>query len=285
MWSFMGLVAFEPQRGDRRCLPYHVSNYVGKELLNLWGSCGIVCKKGVELLKTVIIGMERGAFASGLKREMKAFCRVLTAEDGKTLQGLMDGEDVDVLILDLHLPGLDPIGFLRGRDNRARVLAVADFVSPYLTEALPWLGISYLMVRPCQWKTVAQRARELLQPTVGAEARLRALLGRFSVPMGFLGSQCLLRAIPLLEEDPGQCLTVSLYPAVGKALGMDWHLVERNIRYAVAKGWEEGNRELWLRHFPRGKPRNGEFLARMAELDREIAPEPVKIGIESGICG
>lgn len=236
-------------------------------------------------MKTVIIGMERGAFSGGLKRELKAFCRVLTAEDGQTLQGLMDGEEAEVLILDLHLPGLDPIGFLRGRENQARVLAVTNFISPYLTEALPRLGISYLMVRPCQAEAVVQRARELLLPTAGAEARLRALLGRFSVPMGFLGSQCLLRAIPLLEEDPGQCLTVSLYPAVGKALGMNWHLVERDIRYAVAKGWEEGNRELWLRHFPRGKPRNGEFLARMAELDRGIAPEPVKNGIGSGICG
>ena len=233
----------------------------------------------------MLIGMEPGAFVSGLKRELKAVCRVLTAEDGQTLQKRMDEESPDVLILDLHLPGLDPIGFLRGRDHQTRVLAVTNFISPYLTEVLPWLGISYLMVRPCQCAAVAQRARELLQPTVGAEARLRALLGRFSIPMGFLGSQCLLRAIPLLKEDPCQCLTVSLYPAVGKALGMDWHLVERNIRYAVAKGWEEGNRELWLRHFPKGKPKNGEFMARMAELDRGIAPEPVKIGIESGICG
>ena len=225
-------------------------------------------------MKTLIIGMERGAFAKELKRELKPVCRVVIAENGQILRGIVDREGVDVLILDLHLPGLDPVGFLREQAAGMRVLAMADFVSAYLTDTLPCLGISYLMVRPCQPETVAQRARELLQPVVGPEARLRALLGRFSVPLDYLGGQCLLLAIPLLEANPGQCLTVSLYPAVGKVLGKDWHLVERNIRYAVAKGWEGGNRELWLRHFPRGKPRNGEFLIHLAELDRGISPEP-----------
>ena len=229
-------------------------------------------------MKTLLIGMERGPFVRGLKRELKAVCRVVIAEDGHHLQEM--ASEADVMILDLHLPGLDPVGFLRQRDTLAPVLAVADFVSPYLAGVLGQLGISYLMVRPCQPESVAQRARELMQPAVGPEARLRALLGRFSVPLDFLGGQCLLLAIPMLEADPGQCLTVSLYPAVGKVLGMDWRLVERDIRYAVAKGWKRGNRELWLRHFPRGKPRNGEFLARMAELDRGFAPEPAEMGIK-----
>ena len=233
-------------------------------------------------MKTLIIGMERGPFAKELKRELRAVCRVMMAEDGQILRNMADREEADVLVLDLHLPGLDPVGFLREQAAGMRVLAIADFVSSYLTDSLPRLGISYLMVRPCQPETVAQRARELLQPAVGPEARLRALLGRFSVPPGYLGSKCLLLAVPMLEADPGQCLTGSLYPAVGKVLGMDWHLVERDIRYAVAKGWEAGNRELWLRHFPRGKPRNGEFLARMAELDRGIAPAP---GIKTSVPG
>ena len=259
-----------------------VSSCVVGILLYLAVGRGMMGKKGEEKLKTVVIGMSRGSFAGGLKRELKSVCRVLAAEDGQTVQGLLETESPDVLVLDLHLPGLDPVGFLRERDSRVRVLAVTDFVSSYLTEALPRLGISYLMVRPCQAETVARRVRELLEPAVGAEARLRALLSRFSVPPEYLGSKCLLLAVPMLEADPGQCLTGSLYPAVGKVLGLDWHLVERDIRYAVAKGWETGNRELWLRHFPRGKPRNGEFLARMAELDRGIAPEP---GINSEICG
>ena len=233
-------------------------------------------EKGGRKLKTLVIGMGRGAFVRKLQRELKAVCRVVIVEDGKGLRDLT--EEADALILDLHLPGLDPVGFLRERDALTPVLAMADFVSPYLADALGQLGISYLMVRPCQPESVAQRVRELMQPVVGPEARLRALLGRFSVPLDYLGGQCLLLAIPMLEADPGQCLTVSLYPAVGKCLRMDWHLVERDIRYAIAKGWEGGKRDLWLRHFPRGKPRNGEFLARMAELDRGIAPEPAKRG-------
>lgn len=233
-------------------------------------------------MKTVVIAMERGHFLKELKRELKRSCRVLVAEDGQMLAEVMDGENPDVLVLDLHLPGLDPIGFCQGRKGAFRVLAITGFVSAYLMERLAGLGISYLMVRPCLAETVTQRALELVEPAVGEQGRLRYLLERFSVPADILGGQCLLRAIPMWELQLYRHLTGQLYPQVGKMLGMDWRLVERNIRYAIAKGWKEGDRSLWLRTFPRGRPTNGEFIAAMARLDRGTAQDR---GIEPGICG
>ena len=236
-------------------------------------------------MKTVLIVMESGSFAKVLKRELKRDCRVLTAEDTQTLAAILEEEAPEVLVLDLQLPGLDPIGFLRERKGNFRILAITKFMSSYLAEALAGLGISYLMVRPCQPETVARRALELLEPVVGAEGRLRQLLGRFSVPTDILGGRCLLLAIPRAEEVTFRLMVGKLYPMVGQTLGMDWQLVERNIRYAIAKGWKEGSRELWLRHYPKGKPTNGEFIARMGQLNRGIAPEPENVGIKQENCG
>ena len=235
-------------------------------------------------MQTVVIAMERGSFARAVKRELKGLCRVLTADTGGALKRVLEVERPQGLILDLHLPGLDPVGFLRDRGRELRVLGVCRFLSGYLAEALGSLGISYLLVRPCQPRTVAARTREMLMGA-GTETRLRELLRRFSVPVEYLGGRCLLRAIPRTEANPTQSLTGCLYPAVGEELGLHWRLVERDIRYAVARGWETGNRALWLRHFPGGKPKNGEFIARMAELDRGLAPEPAETGIKSGNRG
>ena len=233
-------------------------------------------------MKTVVIAMARGNFLKEVKRELKRDCRVLTAERGVSLAAVLDGENPEVQVLDLHLPGLDPIDFFRQRKRAFRVLAVTGFISAFLMEHLAGLGISYLLVRPCLAETVVRRTRELLEPAVGERGRLRYLLERFSIPTDILGGQCLLLAIPLWEDAVHRSLTGKLYPQVGKALGMDWSLVERNIRYAVAKGWKVGSRELWQRYFPRGKPTNGEFIAAMARLDRGTSPD---WGIEQGICG
>jgi len=258
-----------------------MSSDVGRKCLYLGQSCGTLVKKGGFAMKTVVIAMERGSFAREVKRELRGLCRVLTVDTGGALERILEAERPQGLILDLHLPGLDPVGFLRAWGRKLRVLAVCRFLSGYLMEALGGLGLSYLLVRPCLPQTVAARTGEMLLGTE-PETGLRELLLRLSIPLDFLGGRCLLRAIPRMEGDPTQSLTGSLYPAVGEELGLDWHLVERDIRYAVARGWERGNRELWLRHFPGGKPKNGEFIARMAELDRGLAPEP---GIESANAG
>lgn len=224
-------------------------------------------------MKTVLIGEGSGEFARRLKRFLKQSCRVRVVPDGDGLREALEETRADLLVLDLHLPGLDPVGFLRDRrldGTLPPVLALTRFMSGYLAQALGQCGITYLIVRPCLPETVAERARELLAEAAEDPVRtgVRRLLERLSVPLDLNGGKYLLSAIPRVMEQGKLYLTKELYPAVGKEFGAEWTLVERCIRHAISLGWNAGDRALWLRHFPGGKPKNGEFISTMAEMAR-----------------
>lgn len=239
-------------------------------------------------MKTVVVALEAGTFSRGIKKELRDTCRVLWADKASDLEKTLAREEPQVLLLDLQLPGLDPLELLRELregEHFPRVLAITRFVSGYLLQALPNLGISYLLVWPCRVESVSNRIVELLEPLDGEEAQLRSLLRRFCVPLELSGGQCLLSAIPKAKNHFGQYLTKELYPAVGREMGMDWHLVERNIRHAILRAWESGDKELWLRNFPSGRPTNGEFICRMVELSKETEDFVELAGIKQNFCG
>ena len=217
-------------------------------------------------MDTVLIADGSGTFRRRLKDILKKKVNVLTAGDAKTLAFMIASEQPQTLILDLQLPGLDPVEFLETLDrSHLQVLGLSMFLSPYLSQALGHLGVSYLMVRPCEPQSVAQRSLALMEPA-GEDRRLWLGLERFSIPMSLRGGQYLMKAVPIYQKRQGQYLVKELYPHIAGLYGIHWQQVERNIRHAIARGWETGNRELWDRHFPGGKPTNGEFIAFMAEF-------------------
>lgn len=179
-----------------------------------------------------------------------------------------------ILVLDLTLPELDGLSLMQMvvPDGRppvilGSVLAVTDYVS----DAARKLGISYVMRRPCIAEAVAMRVEDLC--SWACESESRAFIAGILESLGFIkthsGSRFLPLAVEMEANDPGQSLTKVIYPEVGKrskeqASGKK---VEKDIRYAIGRAWERGNRDAWKRYFPQGsKPSNGEFIAAMAEL-------------------
>ena len=216
-------------------------------------------------MDTILIAEGSGTFRRRLKDILKKKVNVLTAGDAKTLASLLASEQPQTLVLDLQLPGLDPVEFLETLDrSHLQVLGLSMFLSPYLSQALGRQGVNYLMVQPCEPQTVARRSLALLEPS-GEERGVWLGLERFSIPMSLRGGQYLMKAVPIYQERQGQYLVKELYPQIADLYGIHWQQVERNIRHAITRGWENGDRELWNRHFPGGKPTNGEFIAFMAE--------------------
>ena len=78
-------------------------------------------------------------------------------------------------------------------------------------------------------------------------------------------------AINLVAVDPW-LLMKEIYPDVGVVCCLnDYRCVERTIRSAIRKAWDNRDDAVWSQYFPRNKagesirPTNKEFIARLAE--------------------
>ena len=73
------------------------------------------------------------------------------------------------------------------------------------------------------------------------------------------------------SRDPAQQVTKELYPKVAKTLGGNGTQVERLIRTAIAKAFEQRNEAVWARYFSPNRdgvwerPSNTEFITALAE--------------------
>ena len=71
------------------------------------------------------------------------------------------------------------------------------------------------------------------------------------------------------DENPG--LTTDIYPTVAKQYHTRWNCVERDIRTAIERAWNQGNLEKQHKLFGytvdqyKGRPTNKEFISMITE--------------------
>ena len=213
-------------------------------------------------MDTVIVADASHSFTREVKQILKKKVNVRTVCAAKTLEKLLELERPVALILDLQLPGLDAVGFLNalcGLETPPKVLGITCFLGDCLIRGP---GISYLLTRPCPASVAAESVLRMIRQNGEGIA---AILERFSVPDGISGFRYLVKAAQLYRQEGRPKLIQWLYPQVACCFDTHWTLVERNIRHAILRGWERGERRLWQKHFPGGKPTNGAFIAFLAE--------------------
>lgn len=147
-------------------------------------------------------------------------------------------------------------------ENNARMKAIAQLLAECNDEELDKLSAIL---------TPADR----IQKTVG-EA-VDQLLLELGVPDALKGYRCLQNAIAMTVEDPSLVdgITSRLYPEVAKVCDTSGSKVERAIRHAIEAGWDRCDLDTIMHYFGntispnKGKPTNGEFVARAANIIRK----------------
>ncbi len=100
----------------------------------------LICEDNPMAMKTLLVILEREGFDAD------------TAEDGNKAIDLLQKNDYDLLVVDIHLPyrsGLELIKYVRsdqGKDTPALVLTA--FSDPQMQHQAGELGISGYMVKP-----------------------------------------------------------------------------------------------------------------------------------------
>lgn len=116
---------------------------------------------------------------------------------------------------------------------------------------------------------------------VNPEKEIRKLLLELGMPENIKGHRYTIEAVKLAVADGDiiDAITKEMYPKVAKAFGTMASRVDRGIRHSVEVTWHRGNPDVLGKYFgntvscDKGKPTNGEFIARLANIVREKMEE------------
>lgn len=248
----------------------------------------------MEMLKLLIADAGE-EFRQALADQVKGAYRIRLCQEGRETLDMMLAFKPDLVVLDMMLPGMDGISIL---EEAARcgmhptVLAVTKHPSDYVVEAAERLRVAYMMVKPCEVKATAARLRDLAeragQPAVNRpEPRTLAsnVLLMLGISTKLRGYAYLREAILEMVHRPGQSVTKELYPAVGKICDATKTQVERSIRNAIGKAWENRDEALWRMYFQSSaaetlsRPTNAVFITCIADrigMETDLQPLETK---------
>ena len=232
------------------------------------------------------------AFRLELAKNLKEHYVVRVCQEGHEALEMMLSFKPDLAVLDLLLPGLDGLTVLQraaALGVEPMALATTGYFNEYISDAISRLNVGYVMVKPCDVQAATARLMDLadrmkLSPLAQPDDRtlVSNLLLSLGVPTNLRG-YCYLRDAILAElREPGQQVTKSLYPDVGKPYGATGIQVERSIRTAVEKAWDRRDDALWRQYFPvecreaASRPSNSAFICTLADHIRNS---------RSGSCG
>ncbi len=221
----------------------------------------------------LLIADDNEEFRLALMEQLQSEFRVFSCGNGRQALALLRQEQPELLVLDLMLPELDGLTVLELAVQEGicpKVLGVTPLISDYVLDSAQRLGVLYLIRPPCAMEAVAARVRDLAQARSGVrnvDSLGKELLYSLGIGTTLDGCTYSLVCLSQLLENPNLTVTKDLYPAVARATGHSQENVERSIRHAIERGWEQGERSLWLQYFPNAKkrPSNSVFLTRMVE--------------------
>ena len=240
---------------------------------------------------SVLIADNSEEFCSALCSELQRsdlFQVIGIANDGEQASRLLEERRPDVLVLDLMLSKKDGLSILKNLtagDHRPAILATSGFVTDYVASAAASLGVSYLVLKPCDMQALvdrleeiqggdSQRSVQLRKPTQNSiEAMVTGIIHEIGVPAHIKGYQYLREAIIIAVNDMDviNAITKVLYPQVAKTFQTTPSRVERAIRHAIEVAWDRGDLDTLQRFFgytvsnTKGKPTNSEFIALIAD--------------------
>lgn len=204
---------------------------------------------------------------------------IKTCKDGLQAMALLRSFQPDLMVLDLMLPGLDGISLLQRAQDEGicpASLVFCPYPSEYIASALHRLGVAYPMYKPCDLQAIQDRLADLaadLQPDALPQANINSAACNILLDLNFAarwdGFLFLQAGIPIYMNDPGQSMTKELYVTIGERYGKGSAQVERSIRSAIDKAWQNRDDRIWQQFFNTAggyvpRPSNNEFFARIA---------------------
>ena len=218
--------------------------------------------------------------------ETEDFEVAASVSDGTEAAKILSEQEIDLVLMDMVLPGLDGLGLLDQiaamTERKPEVIVVSGFMSQRLISQAMNRGIYFYMAKPCEMHSLLERMRQALvkeemMPQDHSDLELSSqvtnIIHEIGVPAHIKGYQYLREAILIAVEDMDviNAVTKILYPEVAHRYNTTPSRVERAIRHAIEVAWDRGDLETLQKFFgytvsnTKGKPTNSEFIAMIAD--------------------
>jgi len=222
---------------------------------------------------------------------------VLEADNGDHAMQVIKSTELDVVICDVWLSGIDGISLVRmgaelkGNSSPAFIV-LTQVSSQNIFVAANRAGAELCLTKPVDYATFAERFdticrnrgyvknlpqakdnRTKQNTPADIESQVTKIIHQIGVPAHIKGYQYLRSAILMTIADGGviNSVTKVLYPSVAKEYSTTTSRVERAIRHAIEVAWDRGDIDTLNSYFGytiqnnRGKPTNSEFIAMIAD--------------------
>lgn len=219
-------------------------------------------------------------------------------EGNKAVEMIMENK-VDIVLLELVLPGLDGLGVIEKINSKSAnagacpaFMIISSSNRQNLVDCAFEVGASYFMLRPFNFEVLINRIRQIRYACKGRitkgntssvvsydnclESDATNIIHEIGVPAHIKGYQYLRDAIIMSVNDNEMLnsITKILYPTIAKRHKTTPSRVERAIRHAIEVAWSRGKMDTIDELFGytvcngKGKPTNSEFVALIADKIR-----------------
>lgn len=250
----------------------------------------IICDDGKELVDTM-----EDFFDENAKIDV-----VGVHSDGVALLNALRVTQVDVLILDIFMPGVDGIKVLqelRSKKEKYKtpksIIVITAFANEKIMNKAAELGADYFIVKPINFTNLLEIIKDLREQKSKSnvsnvinltsvkddlDTEITTLLHEIGVPAHIRGYMYIREAITMVYhniEILGN-ITKVLYPEIARKYNTTSSRVERAIRHAIEVAWVRGNIDAiseifsYTISYNKSKPTNSEFIAMIADRLRLI---------------
>ena len=212
---------------------------------------------------------------------------VLVQKDGNTVLSKIASDDIDVVVMDVFMSGLDALGVigeLSKGESKPLIMIMSGVDNPRFEHEVLAAGADYYFLKPFDINMLAQRITQLTgwvknnsydnrNQDMDLQVTVSEIMHQIGVPAHIKGFQYLREAIVLSINDREMMSSVTkvLYPTVAKMFSTTSSRVERAIRHAIEVAWDRGDVDVLSSYFgyiiqnTRGKPTNSEFIAMISD--------------------
>ena len=212
---------------------------------------------------------------------------VLVQKDGNTVLSKIASDDIDVVVMDVFMSGLDALGVigeLSKGESKPLIMIMSGVDNPRFEHEVLAAGADYYFLKPFDINMLAQRITQLTgwvknnsydnrNQDMDLQVTVSEIMHQIGVPAHIKGYQYLREAIVLSINDREMMSSVTkvLYPTVAKMFSTTSSRVERAIRHAIEVAWDRGDVDVLSSYFgytiqnTRGKPTNSEFIAMISD--------------------
>lgn len=194
---------------------------------------------------------------------------VKTCTDGQQLRALADSFKPDILVLDLSMPGYEPMAFLSSLPKpRPLIVATTIYTNDHLVHLLEQQQAKALLTKPLHADSVASlllKYEQLLDPEPELRGAVYEAMLCVGVKLRYSGFTQLSEGILFACGKEQYSLTDEVYPHVARVCYSTEQAVEKAMSRCISQSYDRADRRLWYCLFgQRQCPSNGVFIHRLS---------------------